>query len=57
MLETKHNPEDLNRYHAALEKIGHKNLLEIPEPFKTQLKNCTDLHEKSLLLERIAKYY
>lgn len=56
-MSKKHNPEDLNRYQAALKKIGHKNLLEIPEPFKTQLTECTDLHEKSLLLERIANYY
>lgn len=56
-MNTKHDPADLNRYQAAVKKIGHKNLLELPEPFKTQLMGCTDLHEKSLLLERIANYY
>lgn len=56
MVPTINNADEL-RYQRALEKIGHKNLLNIPEPFKTQLMNCTDLHQKSLILEKISKYY
>ena len=56
-MNTQNNNVDLARYKKALDKIGHKNLLDIPEPFKTKLKNCTDLHEKSLLLEELSKFY
>ena len=56
-MNTTINKADELRYKKALEKIGHKNLLDIPEPFRTQLKNCTDLHEKSLLLEKLSKFY
>ena len=56
-MNTKINSADLARYEKALKKIGHNNLLDIPEPFKTQLKNCTDLHQKSLILEELSKFY
>lgn len=56
-MNTAINKADELRYKKALEKIGHKNLLDIPEPFKTQLKNCTDLHQKSLILEKLSKFY
>ena len=56
-MNSKINQADERRYQKALQKIGHKNLLDIPEPFKTQLQNCTNLHQKSLLLEQLSKFY
>ena len=56
-MNTTTNKADELRYKKALERIGQKNLLDIPEPFKTQLKNCTDLHQKSLILEQLSKFY
>ncbi|MBE7063967.1 MAG: hypothetical protein E7390_09325 [Ruminococcaceae bacterium] len=52
------NKEDLQRYQKNLNILGVTfgfGLLNevIPEPYNSQLKNTTDLHEKSLLLEKV----
>lgn len=42
---------DLNKYEKMLDTIPYTVLLN--HPMKEQLKNCTDLHEKVQLLEKI----
>ena len=42
---------DIRKYEKMLNTIPYSVLLE--HPLKEQLKNCTDLHEKILLLEKI----
>ena len=43
------------RYQAAIAKIGHTRLLNLPEQIKELLKNAKDLKTKTELLEEIAK--
>lgn len=42
---------DLKKYEKILDEIGYLPLLN--HPLKEQLKNCTNLHEKVTLLEKI----
>lgn len=42
---------DIRKYEIMLDEIGMLPLLD--NPLKEQLKACTDLHEKVLLLEKI----
>ena len=42
---------DLRKYEKMLDRIPYTVLLD--HPMKEQLKNCTDLHEKVQLLEKI----
>ena len=42
---------DIKKYEKMLNEISYEELLQ--HPMKEQLKNCTDLHEKVLLLEKI----
>lgn len=42
---------DLERYKELLDKIPTEVLLN--HPLKDQMKECTDLHEKVVLLERV----
>lgn len=45
----------MNRYSAALNKIGSLNLLSLPEPVQDILKQSTNLETKVLMLEKIAE--
>ena len=42
------------RYHEAIEKIGRRNLLELPKQVREVLKSTTDLKIKVEMLEKIA---
>ena len=42
---------DLEKYQIMLDTIGYAKLLS--DPLKEELKNCADLHEKVLLLQKI----
>ena len=43
--------QDIKKYEKMLDRIPYSVLLD--HPLKEQLKNCTDLHEKVTLLEKI----
>lgn len=47
----------LLRYRQVINKIGIGNLMKLPKYYKEKLKNTTDLVDKVLLLEEIAKVY
>lgn len=47
--------ELLKRYQVALKEIGTLNILKLPEPIKDILKQATNLDQKVVLLEDIAK--
>lgn len=47
--------ELLKRYQVALKKIGTLNIFKLPEPIKDILKQATNLDQKVVLLEEIAK--
>lgn len=51
IMEKQNQLQDLKKYEKLLDKIGYQKLLD--HPLKEQLKACTDLHEKVLLLEKI----
>ena len=47
----------LSRYRQVIRKIGIFNLMKLSEYYKEKLKNTTNLVDKVLLLEEIAKAY
>ena len=51
IMEKQNQLQDLKKYEKLLDEIGYQKLLN--HPLKEQLKACTDLHEKVLLLEKI----
>lgn len=51
MMDEWNKLQDLKKYEKLLDKIGYQKLLN--HPLKEQLKACTDLHEKVVLLEKI----
>lgn len=44
---------DIKKYARILDRLGHPFLLKLDPSVKEELKACTDLHEKVLLLEKI----
>lgn len=49
------NENTLRRYEAAIAKIGHPALLELPEGIKELLKGTRGLEEKTAILEAVAE--
>ena len=49
------NENTLKRYEAAIAKIGHPALLELPAGIKELLKGTRDLEEKTAILEAVAE--